>query len=88
MIRIGTVMAADAARRMARVKFPDMGTDSGWMPVMQCFGSSYSIRCPHPYTFSITCPGGNRMPKIGSRVACADVEDGDDNEIVILGEVM
>ena len=34
MVRIGTVTAVDNGTRLARVKFPDTGHTSGWLPVL------------------------------------------------------
>ena len=63
MVRIGIVTAVDMGERMARVKFPDTETDSGWLHMVKGMG-------------------------IGDRAVVADVEDGDSDDMVILGTVM
>lgn len=43
IVRIGTVTAVNPSKRQARVKFKDSDLTSGWLSVLQHYGSGVSV---------------------------------------------
>lgn len=60
MVRVGTVTDVDKAKRRVRVKFLDTNFTSGWLQVVQHFGTSLIIKPDGEHTHRIqdTYTGG------------------------------
>lgn len=60
LVRIGTVMDVDVKQKMVRIKCQDTGMTSGWLPVLQHYGTELHIEpdAKHTHSISDTYSGG------------------------------
>lgn len=77
LVQQGLVTAVSPGRRVARVKFPDTGISSGWLPVLQHTGAGVSVETADGHAHKAGL--GTWLPKVNDRVLVLylPVPDGD-----------
>lgn len=68
LVRIGTVTAVDSAAHRVRCKFKDTDITSGWLSVLQHFGTPVNIDTAgsHTHTIKDSYSGGGSASKAGA----------------------
>lgn len=75
LVRIGTVSAVDASKRVARVIYQDKGMTSGWLNVLQHNGAGVAVEedGDHTHTITDTYSGGGSASTAGKHSHAAAV---------------
>ena len=69
IVRVGTVRAVDAEKRMAQVWYGDLGIVSGWLHVVQFFCAGVDVAPDGGHSHSGEVPGEPAHAHCGTAVA-------------------